>query len=324
MKGIWLPVAFLLACGAAAAQEAGEALPPPSPDGASVMHIRVQRAALAVVVRDKEGNYVSGLTKDDFVLKEDGKAVPIGRVAQDKELPLTIGLLVDTSGSQVNYIQNERKATDLFFRSMLTRDIDRAFLVRVDYNVDQLMGMTNSKEALLRGLQKLEAPHEYHHPGGGGTLLYDSICAVSQSITSKEQGRRAMIVLTDGVDSGSTATLKQAIGCAQRADTVVYTILYTEKPDSNQAYNGRGEPVPGMVGRQVLDILSSMTGGRSFIVRPNVSLEKIYAQLEEELRSQYQLVFRPPNPEPNKYHTIELAAKNKKLQVQTRTGYFTR
>lgn len=325
MKNLWVAMAMSVAMvSAGAQQEAQEPPPPPRPEGASVMHVNVQRAALAVIVRDKAGNYVSDLTKDDFVLKEDGKPVPIGRVAQDKDLPLTIGLLVDTSGSQVNYIEEERKDTDLFFRSMLTRDIDRAFLVRVDYNIDQLAAMTNSKDLLLRGLKKLEEPHEYRHPGSGGTLLYDSVCAVSQSITGKEQGRRAMVILTDGVDSGSSLSLKQAIGCAQRADTVVYTILYTQYPDNNQAYNVRGEPVPGMVGRQILEILSSMTGGRSFIVRPNVSLEKIYAQLEEELRNQYQLVFRPPSAEPNKYHTVELVAKNKKLQVQTRTGYFSK
>ena len=179
--------------------------------------------ALSAVVKSKDGEAKTGLTKDDFVLKQDGKEEPIRFFSRGSDLPLSLALMVDTSGSQQAFIGDEALASDVFFQTMLGRKEDRATLVQFDSMVLELKGMTNSVSALQFALSHVSQ----RGSGKGGTLLYDAIYAVAKSVLAGETGRKAMVILSDGGDNGSRRTLAEAIEQAQRADVQVYSVLYS-------------------------------------------------------------------------------------------------
>ena len=259
-------------------------------------------------MRDKAGQLVSGLTRDDFLLRQDGKPQAITYFSQGSSLPLTLALMVDTSGSQRAFIADEIAAGKAFFPAMLTRPDDRAILVQFEDRILQLDKFTTNVTALEHSLAYLTQPHDdIGAPGRGGTLLFDAICAVSRLDLGSQLGRRAMVILTDGGDEGSHFHSKDAIQAAQRADTMIYTIYYS---------NGGGD-------ENVLKDLSKATGGREFAVGPTMTLAQIYTQIAADLRLEYELGYRPPDSQPDKYHKIDLRAKDSKLQVQAREGSFT-
>jgi Ca-activated chloride channel family protein len=264
--------------------------------------------AISAIARDKSGQPVPNLTRDDFLLKQDGKPQPITYFSQGSSLPLTLALMVDTSGSQRAYIQDEIFAGRAFFPAMLTRPDDRAVLVQFDSSILQLAKITNSVTTLEHALAYLYQSHAgIGPPGRGGTLLFDAVCAVSHIELGNQIGRRAMVILTDGGDNGSRFSQKKAIEEAQRADIMIYSVYYS---------NGGGDI-------DALNNLSSATGGRVFTVSPTMTLEQIYAAIADDLRLQYELGYQPPDSRPNKYHKIDLRAKDSKLTVQAREGYFT-
>jgi Ca-activated chloride channel family protein len=280
------------------------------PDSAPTPTIQINSRLVAVsaVVRDKVGQPISGLTRDDFLLKQDGKPQAITYFSQGSSLPLTLALMVDTSGSQVAYIGDEIAAGKAFFPAMLTGPDDRAVLVQFDNRILVLDQFTTDVTRLEHGLAYLTQPHDdIGAPGRGGTLLFDAVCAVSRLELSNQLGRRAMVILTDGGDNGSHFSSKDAIRDAQRADTMIYTIYYSD---------GGGD-------EDVLKEISKATGGREFAVGPKMTLAQIYAQIAADLRLEYELGYRPPDSQPGKYHKIDLRAKDSKLQVQAREGYFT-
>jgi Ca-activated chloride channel family protein len=285
--------------------------PPPTPISADTPTLKVESTLVAVsaIVRDVKGQPVSGLTRDVFLLKQDGKPQPITYFSQGSNLPLTLALMVDTSGSQRAYIADEIAAGRAFFPAMLTRPDDRAVLVQFDNAILQLVKLTSNATMLEHGLAYLTQSHsDYTAPGrGGGTLLYDAVIAVSHLELGNQIGRRAMVILTDGGDNGSHFDVKDAIKEAQRADIMIYTIYYS---------NGGGL-------ESVLKDMSRQTGGREFSVSSSTTLQQIYAAIATDLRQEYEIGYRPPDPRPNKYHKIDLTAKDKKLTVQAREGYFT-
>lgn len=264
--------------------------------------------AVSAVVRNTAGQPVPSLTRDDFQLKQDGKLQPITYFSQGSSLPLTLALMVDTSGSQRNYISDEIAAGRVFFPAMMSRPDDRAVLVQFDSAILQLVKLTGNTTVLEHGLAYLTQSHDdIGQFGRGGTLLYDAIIAVSHLELGTQLGRRAMVILTDGGDNGSRFSKKAAIEEAQRADIMVYTIYYS---------NGGGDE------RGLMEI-STATGGREFSVGPKRTLQQIYAEIASDLRLEYELGYRPPASKPNKYHKIDLEPKDKKLAVQAREGYFT-
>jgi Ca-activated chloride channel family protein len=278
-----------------------------TPDTAT-LKVTTKLVAVSAIVRNKSGQPIPNLTRDDFLLKQDGKPQPIAYFSQGSSLPLTLALMVDTSGSQRAYIPYEIAAGRAFFPAMLTRPDDRAVLVQFDSTILQLVKLTTNKTTLVHGLAYLTQPHDYiGTPGPGGTLLFDAIVAVSHLELGTQLGRRAMVVLTDGGDNGSHFSQKDAIREAQRADIMIYTIYYS---------NGGGD-------EGVLRDLSRQTGGREFTVGPGSTLQQIYASIAADLRLQYELGYRPPDTRPNKYHKIDLRATDKTLTVQARDGYFT-
>ena len=303
-------VVALMAALVACAQDVDQGQPP-----VTTLKVVTGLVAISAVVKSKDGEAQTALTKEDFLLKQDGKEVPIQFFSRGSALPLSIALMVDTSASQETFIDDETLASDVFFQTMLGRPEDRAMLVQFDSNVMQMHSMTNSATQLQFALARLRGA------AAGGTLLYDAIYSVSQSILAAETGRRAMVILTDGGDNGSRRSLPEAIEAAQRADVQVYSILYSMH--NSLTAGNTGLPPPIDLGRGALQKISESTGGRVFTVSAATSLREIYSQIGRDLRLQYELGYKPPlDTQPNSYHKLELKAKDKKLIVQARKGFF--
>lgn len=337
----------------------------------TTVKVNVNVVTMAVTVRDKHGAIVPNLTKDDFTLAEDGRPQTIKYFNLDKDLPLNLGLLVDTSMSQRNVIGDEEKASQHFLDQMLTDAKDKAFLIQFAREVDLLEDLTSDKNKLRAAIDQLGAPQFQrtssdgsdpdsgsgsggHHYGGGGTALYDSIYLASNEVMKQQHGRKAIVVLTDGVDRGSKETLNSAIEAAQRADTVVYAIYYKGEESHNNGggfpgggrhggmgypgggYPGGGYPGGGrggqrpqqqesrVDGKKILEQISGQTGGRVFEVTKKETADQIYTTIAEEMRSQYMLGYTPDKQSSDSgYHKIALAAKKNDLAVQTREGYYS-
>ena len=344
-----------------------------SQQGVATMSVDVKVVTLPVTVRDKKGQIVRNLTKDDFVLQEDGRPQVIKYFTQDTNLPLTLGLLVDTSLSQRNVLDQERSASKVFLDQMLTDAKDKAFLIHFDREVELLQDLTSAHDKLEAALQLLNTP-QLERSGGGssdpqssdpqsspgngqpqmhrgaGTLLYDAIFLASNELMKKQQGRKALIVLSDGDDRGSKESLQSAIEAAQRADTVVYSILFADKHENSNGFGGpggmgrhgggwpgggypgsggggrgggRSQQEPHVDGKKILDQISTETGGRLYEVSKKQAIDQIYDSIAEELRTQYNLGYTPDKTNTEiGYHKISLATKQKDLVVQTRAGYY--
>ena len=296
----------------APAQDADQAQQP-----VTTLKVVTGLVAISAVVKTKDGQAEEGLTKDDFALKQDGKEVPIHYFSKGSEVPLSLALMVDTSGSQETFIGDESLATDVFFETMLGRQEDRAMLVQFDTTVLQLKSMTNSASALHFAQSRMSQ----RAATKGGTLLYDAVYVVAKDALAKERGRKAMVILSDGGDVGSRRTLPEAIEQAQRADVQVYSIQYSMFKGLSGGNTGR--PPQADPGLEALEKLSDSTGGHVFTVSRTMSLREIFAQIADDLRLQYELGYHPPpDTRPNSYHKLELRAKDKKLTVQARKGFF--
>jgi len=294
---------------------------------------------LFATVHDAQGRVVRNLTADDFTLEEDGRPQTIRYFSHESDLPLTLGLLIDTSLSQRRVLGEERSASYRFLSQVLRPDKDRAFVIHFDREVELLQDLTSSRQKLDDALAELEIPTRAPRSGGrrggpdagrwrgGGTRLYDSVLLASEEVIRKDErklsGRKALILLTDGVDTGSKVTLARAIESAQRADALVYSILFSDpemQSDRRQDYRGR---YSGVDGGQILQRLSRETGGSFFEVSDNKPISAIYAQLEEELRSQYSVGYTPDGDASPGYRKIHLATKQPGLLVETRDGYYS-
>lgn len=249
-----------LPCLGQAAQVSQE---PQAKDSVSTIAVDVNVVTMPVTVRDKHGQIVRDLTKDDFVLQQDGKPQTIKYFSQESNLPLTLGLLVDTSWSQREVLDQERNASHSFLDQMLVQDKDKAFLIHFDREVELLQDLTHRRDKLQSALDLLKTsdedrrqsndPNDSDSRSGsghrhGGTQLYDAIYLASNELMKKQPGRKAVIVLSDGVDRGSKTTLESAIESAQRADTVVYSILFAghhEERGEHRRDEGGGTGRPG-------------------------------------------------------------------------------
>jgi VWFA-related protein len=327
--------------------------------------LNVNAVNLLATVRDKHGNIVSNLTKDDFVLDQDGKPQTVTYFAKESDLPLTLGLLVDTSMSQRRVLGQEREASRSFIDHVLREDKDKAFVIQFAREVELLQELTGSRQKLQAAIDKIDTPEfsqggssggsqsgsgsrggygghgSQGRRGGAGTLLYDAVYLASDELMRKQQGRKALIVLTDGVDHGSKETLEEAIETAQRTDTLVYCILFADKEGYGSGggfggphmggggMGGHGGSYPRRTeeshpdGKKVLEQMSKASGGRFFEVTKKESIDKIYAAIDEELRNQYSLGYTPSKDDGSVgYHKLHLAVKQKDMAVQTRDGFY--
>ena len=267
-------------------------------------------------VRTKAGEIVQDLTKEEFLLTEAGHPQTIRYFSRDTNLPLVLGLLVDTSGSQRMVLEEEREASFRFLDTVLREDTDRTFVVHFDYRPEVLQNLTSSRAKLEESLGRLTLPFQYR--GAGGTTLYDSVYLCSNLITKKLTGRKALVLLTDGDDTSSRTSFEDAVEAAQRADTLIYSILFSDETFGGGFRAGRGGPD----GKSVLQKMSRETGGAFFEVSKKHTLDAIYQQLQEELRSQYSLGYTPPNSSGKAFRTIKVTTQRRGLIVQARSGYY--
>jgi len=268
-------------------------------------------------VRAKNGELIRGLTKDDFSLAENSRPQTIRYFSQESDLPLTLGLMVDTSASQRRVLDAERGACFRFLDRVLRGNQDRVFIMKFDSAVELRQELTSSRQKLDDALALVDSEtlRQLQIQNGGGTLLYDAVVKASREVMKPLSGRKALIVLSDGVDFGSEETLLSAVEAAQRAETLSYSILFSD----SGAYGILGGPD----GKGVLMRLSKETGGGFFEVSKKLSLEQIFDRIQEELRSQYNLGYVSDTPvRVSEFRSIELAAKQKGLVVQARTKYW--
>jgi len=331
-------LALLLASSVAlCAQEAPEvgAPPPaskarplePQEDHASDIKIGVNLVDVYFSARDNHG-FLAGLRKDDCSIFEDKAPQTIKNLTQEKNLPLTIGILLDTSGSQTNVLPLEQDSGTRFLKEVLTPK-DEAFLISFDVNVDLLADFTNSPREISRALMKASintASSSSGIPGIGGgpmptsnprgTLLYDAVYLAAHDKLQSQTGRKILIILTDGEDQGSQETIKTAILEAQKANTIVYPILIADR----QAYIDAGTMYTGS---SQMSQLAQETGGRVINVGNNgKKLEDAFQQIQDELRTQYLLSYTPKNKEADgKFRHIDMECGTG-VQVQARKGYY--
>jgi VWFA-related protein len=272
---------------------------------------------------------VGNLEKSSFQVFEDNKQQEIKYFTRDTDVPVTIGMLVDTSKSQENLIEPESRAAYEFFKVVL-RKKDMAFLMQFGAEAELLQDNTNSAKMLQDGLRqlRLSVPMGGLHPGPvptaqnqAGTIMFDAIYLAAGEKLKGEVGRKVIVVITDGDDTGSKTPRDRATEAAQKADTIIYFVDY-EDP----RYHGGGFgtfTIGRNTGNADMSKMSSETGGRVFRVDRKNTLDDIFKELQDEMRSQYSIGYTSPHSQKDgSYHKIEIKTSNKDYKVQARKGYY--
>src|SRR6266478_3833034 len=268
----------------------------------------VNEVNVVFTVTDRHGRYVKDLAKGDFSVLDDSKpADQIRSFHNETDLPLQVGLLVDASNSVRDRFKFEQEAAIEFLNQTVRPRYDRAFVVGFDVTPEVTQDFTDNTEALSRGVRSLRP--------GGGTAMYDALYFASRDKLLKEQQngpvRRAIILLSDGDDNMSHVTREEAIDMAQRAEVIVYTISTNVTGSRNK-------------GDKILERIANATGGRPFFPFQITDVANAFAEIQDELRSQYALSYKPADLKADgRYHSIEILAQNhKNLRVRSRRGYY--
>lgn len=288
----------------------------------STIRVDVGIVNILCTVRTKSGGLVGNLNKEDFTIFENGQKQEIKYFARETDLPLTIGLLVDVSLSQERLIDTERRAAYQFFSSVL-REKDLAFLISFGQDAELLQDYTGSRKLLQKALDGLRAngPVGGLHPGPvptasqpRGTILFDTIYLATSDQLKGQVGRKVVVVITDGVDQGSRYKIDQAIKAAQLADAIIYGIYYVD----SAAYGGWMAPSDHDLHR-----MAEETGGRVLRVDRKHTLQDIFKEIQEEMRSQYAIGYSPTNStRDGGFRKLDIKLADKDLRPQARKGYF--
>src|ERR1700758_5117656 len=324
-----LLLSALVALLAAASIAIGQQAPAQKADDqqpTETLKVNVNVVQLFFNVKDKHGALTPNPTKDDFEVREDGTPQTIKYFTAETTLPLTLGIMIDSSGSQRNVIDMEKEVGGAFLRQILT-DKDEAYVISFDISVDLLQDFTRDVHRLQAALNKAKVNVDYTSGGipgmGGGpvpqhnspgTLLYDAVYLSAHDMLSKEVGRKAMILLTDGQDEGSRLKLRDAVEAAQKADAIVYVLLCADRGFyGGIGYSGEGD----------MRKLTEQTGGRVINVGNKFDkLREAFDQIAAELRSQYNIGYVPTNLKLDGSYR-KLAIKNKQnYKIQARAGYY--
>jgi VWFA-related protein len=317
----------------------------PSPDAAPVSHapaapeedksvatfkLEVNLVDLFFTVKDKSGILVPHLNKNDCTVFEDKQPQTFKSFVAENNLPLTLGILLDTSGSQYRVLPLEEEAGSRFLDRVL-KSKDEAFLLSFDVDVDLLQDYTNNPHQLARAMSKAQINTAGGNgaagmPGAGGgtvptigtpkgTLLYDAIYLASNEKLTQESGRKAMIILTDGEDQGSRVKISEAVAAAQKSNAMIYVILIAD----TGFYGGWGYS-----GYSAAKKLAEESGGRVINVGDNgKKLDEAFAQIEDELRSQYAATYTPTNTrQDGTFRHLSMECHGDGLKIQIRKGYF--
>lgn len=310
--------------------------PPAPPDQANqepTIRVGVDLVNVLFTVRAKKGGQlIPNLEKNNFSVSEDGKPQTIQHFSRETDLPLTLGLLIDISASQERLIEVERQAASAFFSSVI-RKKDEAFLISFGKSTELLQDYTNSPRLLTSALNDLRGdgqspglgpipiPNTGPVPQSGspkGTLLFDAVYLAADEKLKSEVGRKALVLITDGDDQGSTYKISQAIEVAQKADAILYSIYYVD-----HGFYSRGGFSFGGGGEGDLRKMSSETGGHVFTVDRKHTLNEIFQEIQDELRNQYSIGYVPTNTaRDGSFRRLEIKVDNKDYRVQARSGYY--
>jgi VWFA-related protein len=312
--------------------------PPPQQDQAAqepTIRIDVDLVNIYFTVKTKKGGQlVPNLNKGNFKVFEDGKEQTIRQFSRENDLPLTLGLLIDISASQERLIDIEREAAAQFFSSVI-RPKDEAFLISFGKDTNLLQDYTSSPKVLTAALRDLRGDGQTPMIGRGpipnvntgpiptsgrprGTLLFDAVYLASDEKLKPEVGRKALVLITDGEDQGSTYNIRNAIDAAQRSDAIIYSIFYVDR-----GFYAAGGLMFGGGGEGDLRKMSEETGGHVFKVDSKHPLSEIFKEIQDELRNQYSIGYASTNPERDgSFRHIQIHVDQSDDRVQARSGYY--
>lgn len=268
---------------------------------------RVNEVNVLFIATDRHGKFVRNLNQADFSIFDDHKPVEsILNFRRETDLPIQLGLLVDVSGSVQGRFDFEKEAATGFLQHLIRPGYDRAFVIGFNKESRLIQDFTDQVPLLAAGVQRLS--------NGGGTALYDAIYKACRDKLLREDSdhpiRKALVILSDGEDNQSQYTRAQAIEMAQRAEVLVYAI---STDDSGLILRGD----------KVLEDLASATGGRAFFPYKMKDITHSFAAIEDELRSQYDVSYKPTDFDADgRYRSIQITALKKDLQVRARRGYY--
>ena len=331
--------ALLISLPAALAAQKPDSPPPAAPetqgdvaagttdDPAATFKSNVEVVQLFFNVKDKHGSLIPNLSKDNFGVNEDGKAQTIKYFKAETDLPLTLGILIDASGSQRRVLEIEQTVGGSFLENTL-HDRDMAAVFSFDVDVNLLQDFTGSVSRLKKALNEVKinsgtgacsnlpglggGPIPCPSTGARGTVLFDAVYVASHDAFAQEVGRKAMILLTDGEDQGSRLKIKDAIEAAHKADTICYVLLIADRGISIGFGGG------------AMRKLTEETGGRVIEVGNNFEkLKQAFNQISQELRSQYNIGYTPTNnTRDGSFRKVEIKAKGGEYKIQARAGYY--
>jgi Ca-activated chloride channel homolog len=280
---------------------------PARPDELSVITVDVTRVNLLFTVTDRKGRFITDLTKDDFEVIEAKKPQNIQEFTAESDLPLRLGILIDTSNSVRDRFKFEQEAAISFINNVIRANQDKGLLVSFDTKAELVADLQGDTEKLITAVRSLRP--------GGGTALYDAIFFACRDKLSQDQPkhkfRRAIVIVSDGDDNQSSYTRDQALEMAQKADVVLYSIS-TNRSKIEQD------------GDKVLKYYAAETGGRAFFPFQVEDMEQSFENIANELRHQYNISFRPePLKTDGLFHTVDVRVKGRKeLVVHVRKGYY--
>lgn len=315
-------LAALLLVAALPAQQSSKQASNQASDQTPTFKSNVNLVNVLCTVRNRNGGLIGNLEQRDFTVFEDGKQQEIKNFSRETDVPITIGLLVDVSESQERLLDVEKRAASAFFNKVL-RPKDEAYLISFGAEADLLQDSTNSPSLLQDGLShlRLSVPSVGLHPGPvtqdpAGTILYDAVYLAANEKMKGEVGRKAIVVITDGVDTGSKISRDKSIEAAQRTDTIIYSIFYQDLAAYGPFGGGGG-------GETELRRMSGDTGGRVFKVDRRYTLDDVFKDLQDELRSQYSISYAPTNSRHDgTFRKIDIKVAGKENKVQARKGYY--
>jgi VWFA-related protein len=375
-------VAALLFAGASGLIAQQQTAPPaaaPSGDAKPAHSMRSpgREVQLAVTVRDKKGGLVPTIDKNDFSLTEDGRPQVIQSLTRDANAPWKLGLLVETARPVGAALEDVRKAGGQFVDSMLPAQPsggspNQLFLIHFDRQVELSEDFTASRDKLHQELDDLSATRERHDDTEGpettgedrqrpshnrnASQLYDAIFLACDELMKNQQGRKAIVVFSDGIDSGSKDTLNDAVDAADRANVAIYTVYTKGQQEDNNAgfprdnrrggigypggggggypgggggYPGGGggrqrrEPKPFVDGKKIMAEIARRTGGHAYEAKKRDDIQPIYKLISDELQGQYVLTYTPDKPDSDGgFHKIAVKANKGDLEVTSREGYY--
>ena len=303
---------------------APRALSQEAPPATAEQTLKVSTSVVNVyaVVKDKK-RPVTNLNREDFELTEDNVPQEIRYFSREADTPLTLGILVDTSVSQERVLRVEQEEAKTFIRQVL-RPKDMAFVLHFDLEVELLQDFTADHRLLARAIDDMvingggrgPMPGPFPSSGGGGTNLHDAVYLSARELLKNEVGRKVLIILSDGEDTGSKVKLSDAAEAAQKSDVIIYSVAITDRA----FYLGQSM---GFRGDSTLRRYADETGGRVIEVDRAKDTAQAFQEIADELRTQYQLGYSPQNPKHDgAFRKIKVKVRNRDYKVQARRGYY--